>query len=247
MTREAPGDGGRDHGMSLVECLMATTIALALAGGFCHSWLTYQSEYRAQMEHVARDEEARFALAFLVEELRLAAWGDQGRDCPASGVQVSASELSFVANVYDRTSRLSGPALAGDDGVTMSAQAFEPNDTVRIVDVGDETDPSDDVAECRTVIAVTGNRAMLDRALTRTYNVGAPVLSLNRMSYVFDERRRWLMRAQDGSSQRVADNVDSLALAWSDRTLTITIGMHPPRATSKPIQVERRIVFPDAP
>lgn len=239
--------GTGQRGMTLVECLVATTVAVALAGGFCHAWLTYQSEYRTQMARVARGEQARFALAFLVDELRLAVWGDQGQHCPASGVQLVDAGVSFAANVYDRTTRLAQPALVGQNGLTLSAQVFEPNDLVQIVDVGDPTDPSDDIAECGTVTAVAGSRVTIDRSLTRAYPVDNRVLALSAVSYVLDERRGRLMRSQDGANQRVADGVESLALAWNDRTLTIGIGMQPPSATSQSIRAERWIVFQDIP
>ncbi len=248
MTSANPeGDWRGQHGTTLLECLVASAIAVALAGGFCSALLGAQSSYRGQTGRLALSQQAQFALDFLVDELRMAVWADRGLDCPNPGVQLAEARVSFLANLYDRNAHLSQAASAAQSRLVFAPRVFEPNDAVEIVDVRDPADPSDDVAECRRVIEAGAGGVTVDRPLTRSYPAGSQVHALNAVSYALDERNGRLMRSQDGTSQRVAQEIESFSLAWSDRTLTIRIGMKRRQPNNAPVRAERWITFEDIP
>jgi prepilin-type N-terminal cleavage/methylation domain-containing protein len=234
------------RGTTLIECLVATAIVVVLAGGFCHALVTYQAGYRAHASRVALHQQSQFALDLLVEEMSLAVWTSQGAGCPEPGVQSVGPRLSFVANLYDRTTELRDPAGSGQTELIVARTVFESNDLVRIVSVGDPADPSDDREECVRLTEVAGSRLTTARPLTGSYHIGSQMSAINLVSYNFDGRRGRLMRSQDGGSQRVAGDVSEFVAEWTDRELLLAMGMRS-ASSEHSVRWERRIAFRDRP
>ncbi len=215
-------------GMTLVECLVATAIGAVIAAGLCHALLTYQSGYLSQTVRIDRDQQARFALDLMVEELQVAERVVRGSGCAEPGVRIDEARLSFAANLYDRTTALREPASAGQGNIVVTTgPTLDPNDLIMLVDVADPSDPSDDVAECLKVAQRTGDQVILSAPLTRSYPAGTRISVSNWVSYALDARRGRLMRTQDGASQRVAQEVAIFSASAEGPAIVLRIEMRP--------------------
>jgi prepilin-type N-terminal cleavage/methylation domain-containing protein len=230
------------RGMTLVECLVSTAIGAVIAAGLCHALLTYQSGYQSQTTRIDRDQQARFALDLMVEELRVAEQVVRGSGCAEPGVRIDEAHLSFAANLYDRTTVLREPASAGQRNIVVTTgPTLDPNDLIMLVGVADPSDPSDDVAECLKVAQRTGDQVTLETPLTRSYPVGTRVSVSNQVTYALDARRGRLMRTQDGASQRVAQEVAVFSAGEEDPAIVLRIEMRPVNPGVAPA-VWRRVI-----
>ena len=215
-------------GMTLVECLVSTAIGGWIAAGLCHALLTYQSGYQRQTARVDRDQQARFALDLMTEELRVAERVARGPGCAEPGVHIDEARLSFTANLYDRTTALREPASSGQRSIVVATgPTLDPNDLIMLVGVADPSDPSDDVAECLKVAQRTGDQVDLETPLTRAYPAGTRVSVSNQVTYTLDDRRGRLMRRQDGASQRVAQEVAAFSAGAEGPSVVLRVEMRP--------------------
>jgi prepilin-type N-terminal cleavage/methylation domain-containing protein len=230
------------RGMTLVECLVSTAIGAVIAAGLCHALLTYQSGYQSQTTRIDRDQQARFALDLMVEELRVAEQVVRGSGCAEPGVHIDEAHLSFAANLYDRTTALREPASAGQRNIVVTTgTTLDPNDLIMLVGVADPSDPSDDVAECLKVAQRTGDQVTMETSLTRSYPAGTRVSVSNRVTYALDARRGRLMRTQDGASQRVAQEVAVFSAGAEGPAIVLRIEMRPANPGVAPA-VWRRVI-----
>ena len=229
-------------GMTLVECLVSTAIGAAIAAGLCHALLTYQSGYQGQTARIDRDQQARFALDLMVEELRVAERVVRGSGCAEPGVHIDEAHLSFAANLYDRATVLREAVSAGQRRIVVAmGPTPDPNDFIMLIDVADRGDPSDDVAECLKVAQRTGDQVVLGAPLTRSYPVGTRVSVSNQVTYALDARRGRLMRTQDGASQRVAQEVAIFSASAEGPAIVLRIEMRPANLGVAPA-VWRRVI-----
>ena len=241
--KENPGQ----RGTTLVECLIATGIGVALVAVFGHTLIAHQAAYRDQLARLNATQEADFALALIADELHTAVQSIPGQGCPEPGVQVQSSQISFAANLYDRTTELGEPAPSAQSSlVVRSSSVFEVNDLVMIVGVGDPADPSDDVAECRAIEAIVGDRVTVHSPLTRSYPLGSAVSVLNRVRYSYDVLRGRVMRSQDGSSQRVAQGVTAFSVVREGASLVVNIGLRASNPAVPSRTWQRRVVLEDS-
>jgi hypothetical protein len=240
--KECPGQ----RGTTLVECLIATGIGVALVAVFGHTLLTHQAAYRDQLARLDITQQADFALTLITDELRTAVQVIHGEGCPEPGVQIQNSQISFAANLYDHTTELreQAPSTQGSF-VVRSSTVFEVNDVVMIVGVGDPADPSDDVAECRAIEEIVGDRVTLHDPLSRSYPLGSPVSVLNRVRYVYDAHRGRLMRSQDGSSQRIAQGVTAFSVEGEGPTIVVSLGLRASNPAVLSRTWQRRVVLED--
>lgn len=230
------------RGMTLVECVVSTAIGAVIAAGLCHALLTYQSGYQSQTARIDRDQQARFALDLMVEELRVAERVVRGSGCAEPGVHIGDARVAFAANLYDRTTALREPASSGQDSiVVMTGRTLDSNDRVMLIDVADQEDPSDDVAECLKIAQRTGDQVVLGAPLTRSYPVGTRVSVSNQVTYALDARRGRLMRTQDGASQRMAQEVAVFSADEEDPAIVLRIEMRPANPGVAPA-VWRRVI-----
>lgn len=230
------------RGMTLVECLVSTAIGAVIAAGLCHALLTYQFGYQSQTARIDRDQQARFALDLMVEELRVAERVIRGSGCAEPGVHIGDARVAFAANLYDRTTALREPTSAGQRHITVAAgPTLDPNDLIMLVGVADRWDPSDDVAECLKVVQRTGDTVTLETPLTRSYPSGTRVSVSNQVTYALDARRGRLMRTQDGASQRVAQEVAVFSAGEEDPAIVLRIEMRPANLGVEPA-VWRRVI-----
>ncbi|OGW61893.1 MAG: hypothetical protein A2638_05705 [Nitrospirae bacterium RIFCSPHIGHO2_01_FULL_66_17] len=230
------------RGMTLVECLVSTAIGAAIAAGLCHALLTYQSGYQGQTARIDRDQQARFALDLMVEELRVAERVVRGSGCAEPGVHIGEARVAFAANLYDRATALREEASAGQRRIVVAmGPTPDPNDFIMLIDVADRGDPSDDVAECLKVAQRTGDQVVLGAPLTRSYPVGTRVSVSNQVTYALDARRGRLMRTQDGASQRVAQEVAIFSASAEGPAIVLRIEMRPANLGVAPA-VWRRVI-----
>ncbi|MBI3606435.1 MAG: hypothetical protein HY207_00535 [Nitrospirae bacterium] len=240
--KEFPGQ----QGTTLVECLLATGIGVALVAMFVHALWTHQAAYRDQLARLDTTQQADFALAMMADELRIAVQAIHGQGCPEPGVQVQSAQISFAANLYDHTTELREQApVAQGSLVVRSSSVFEVNDLVMIVGVGDPADPSDDVAECRVIEQIVGDRVTVRGTLTRSYPLGSAVFVLNRIRYSYDALRGRLMRSQDGASQRIAQGVRVFSIGREGRTIVVSLGLRALNPAAPSPTWQRRILFED--
>jgi hypothetical protein len=236
------------RGTTLVECLIATGIGVSLVAVFVHTLLGHQAAYRDQLVRLDTTQQADFALAVIAEELHTAVQTIDGQGCPEPGIQVQSSQISFAANLYDRTTELRERAQSAQGAlVVRSPSVFEVNDLVMVVGVGDPADPSDDIAECRAIEEIVGDRLTVHGALTRSYPQGSTVSALNRLRYSYDASRSRLMRSQDGASQRIAQEVTAFSVKEEDRTILVNLWLRTSNPTGSPLAWQRRIPIEDAP
>lgn len=229
-------------GMTLVECLVSTAIGGLIAAGLCHVLLTYQSGYQSQTTRIDHDQQARFALDLMAEELQVAERVARGPGCAEPGVHIGDARVAFAANLYDRTTALREPASAGQRNIAVTTgPTLDPNDLIMLVGVADPSDPSDDVAECLKVAQRTGEQVTLETSLTRSYPAGTRVSVSNRVTYALDARRGRLMRTQDGASQRVAQDVAVFSAGEEDPAIVLRIEMRPANPGVAPA-VWRRVI-----
>ena len=230
------------RGMTLVECVVSTAIGAVIAAGLCHALLTYQFGYQSQTARIDRDQQARFALDLMVEELRVAERVVRGSGCAEPGVHIDEARLSFAANLYDRATALREEASAGQRRIVVATgPTLDPNDFIMLVDVADPSDPSDDVAECLKVAQRTGDQVTLEMPLTRVYPAGTRVSVSNQVSYALDARRGRFMRTQDGASQRVAQEVAVFSAGAEGPAIVLRIEMRPANPGVAPA-VWRRVI-----
>jgi len=230
------------RGMTLVECLVATAIGGLIAAGLCHALLTYQSGYLSQTARIDRDQQARFALDLMTEELQVAERVVRGSGCAEPGVHIDEARLSFAANLYDRTTTLREPASAGQRSIVVATGAtLDPNDLIVLVGVADAADPSDDVAECLKVLERTGDEVTLETPLTRAYPAGTRVSVSNQVTYALDARRGRLMRTQDGASQRIGQEVAAFSANAEGPAIVLRLEMRPANPGVAPV-VWRRVI-----
>jgi Tfp pilus assembly protein PilW len=228
--------------MTLVECLVSTAIGGLIAAGLCHVLLTYQSGYQSQTTRIDHDQQARFALDLMAEELQVAERVVRGSGCAEPGVHIGDARLSFAANLYDRTTALREPASAGQRNIVVATGAtLDPNDLIMLVGVADASDPSDDVAECLKVAQRTGDQVILSDLLTRSYPSGTRVSVSNSVTYVLDARRGRLMRTQDGASQRIGQEVVAFLANAEGPAIVLRIEMRPVNPGVAPV-VWRRVI-----
>jgi hypothetical protein len=213
-----------------------------IAAGLCHALLTYQSGYLSQTARIDRNQQARFALDLMAEELQVAERVARGPGCAGPGVHIGEARLSFAANLYDRTTALRELASAGQRNIAvMTGPTLDPNDLIMLVGVADPSDPSDDVAECLKVVQRTGDQVILETPLTRSYPSGTRVSVSNSVTYVLDARRGRLMRTQDGASQRVAQEVAIFSASAEGPGIVLRIEMRPANPGVAPA-VWRRVI-----
>ena len=108
------------RGMTLVECLVSTAIGGLIAAGLCHVLLTYQSGYQSQTTRIDHDQQARFALDLMVEELRVAERVVRGSGCAEPGVHIGEARVAFAANLYDRATVLREAVSAGQRRIVVA-------------------------------------------------------------------------------------------------------------------------------
>ena len=238
--KEFPGQ----HGTTLVECLLATGIGVALVAVFVHTLLAHQAAYRDQIVRLDTTQQADFALALMADELRTAVQAIHGQGCPEPGVQVQSAQISFAANLYDHTTELREQApVAQGSLVVRSSSVFEVNDLVMIVGVGDPADPSDDVAECRAIEEIVGDRVTVHGTLTRSYPLGSSVSVLNRVRYSYDAGRGRLMHSQDGASQRIAQGVTAFSVVEEGPTIVVSLGLRGSNPAHPFMTWQRRVML----
>jgi Tfp pilus assembly protein PilW len=240
--KEFPGQ----RGTTLVECLIATGIGVALVAVFGHTLLTHQAAYRDQLARLDTTQQADFALTLITDELHAAVQVIHGEGCPEPGGQIQNSQISFAANLYDHTTELREQAPSAQSNLVVRASSvFEVNDLVMIVGVGDPADPSDDVAECREIDEIVDDRVTVHDPLSRSYPLGSPVSVLNRVRYVYDAHRGRLMRSQDGSSQRIAQGVTAFSVEGEGPTIVVSLGLRASNPAVRSRTWQRRVVLED--
>ncbi|MEO5657774.1 MAG: prepilin-type N-terminal cleavage/methylation domain-containing protein [Nitrospiria bacterium] len=214
------------HGMTLVECVVSVAISSLIAAGVCQTLLAYQSGYHRQTTRVDRDQQARFALDLMVEEARVAERVARGPGCAEPGLHLDDARLSFAANLYERTTVLREPVSSGRRSMVVAAGALlDHRDRILLIGIGDPADPSDDVAECLKVAGRAGDQVDLETPLIHSYPTGTRISVSNQVTYTLDARRGRLMRAQDGASQRVAQDVAAFSARVEGAAIVLRLEM----------------------
>lgn len=229
------------RGSSLLELLTATSIGLSLAALLGYTVTAFQADYRRSVTRIGGDQQARFALALLADELDALLDVPPSATCPPPGVQIETGRVEFTANLYGRTTRLRGVASPG--GLEIAVEpggTFEAGDLVMIVDVKAPQDPGDDLAECVRIADIATGRWTLQSPLPGAFPAGSPVALVNRVVYALDRVGR-LMRTQDGGTQRVAQDVEAFHARLDGASVVVRLALRPASAWT------RRIVLKDAP
>ncbi|TQV77559.1 prepilin-type N-terminal cleavage/methylation domain-containing protein [Aliikangiella marina] len=92
----------KQKGFSLVELMVAALLGLVLLGGVIQLFLGSNENYRMQDELASIQEDGRFALMFLNEQIEMAGWTD-----PSSSQVVSAIDFGNSADGLNDTIAMS--------------------------------------------------------------------------------------------------------------------------------------------
>ena len=137
---QSAGLGRREHGVTLVEMMVALVVGLILRAGIVQLFASNKRAYRLQEGANVLNENARFALAQIQYDLRMADhWGG-----------VEASDITLLSGLDSVTGNCAGTAAAivatglyGFDGTTASPLAcipatdYVPNSDILVVRYAD--------------------------------------------------------------------------------------------------------------
>lgn len=186
-------NNSNQKGFSLIEIMIAMTIALVLMAGIMGIMSSSKRTYSIQQDLARLQENARFAMEFISTDLRMAGYlgcsGQAGLPTPwfnvcngacninAGGVAMncSGSNSSDCFRVSYLDANAGAFALEHLSGTTpiLQTKGMGPfaATTQGAISVGDIVVASDcGGAEARTVTAVAGNGITINRALSRNYD-----------------------------------------------------------------------------
>jgi len=171
----------KQRGFSLIEILIALTIALVLMAGIMGIMSSSKRTYSIQQDLARLQENARFAMEFITSDLRMAGYFGCAGKASLPMVWMTATDGSgannsdgFMVRYLDANpGAFAVEHLSGTTPLlnTAGTGPFDPT-TLGSIAVGDTLVASDcGGAEQRTVAAVATNGGVtLDRGLARTYN-----------------------------------------------------------------------------
>lgn len=228
----------QERGNTVVELLVATLLGLGLAGVLGHSIIAYQTGYHRAAARINSHQQAQRVLALMADEVTSAQKTVAAANCPAAGIRLTAGRLEFWGNLYDRSTMLQETApLGASEIVVASRDAFESGDSVKVVNVGDPVDPSDDASECLRIADIRAGRWTLEQPLTQVFQAGSPVTLVNHVAYALDRYGR-LMRTQDGGTQRIAQDVEGFGVEVDSTLLVLRLTMNGVGEWTRRVSVE---------
>jgi type II secretory pathway pseudopilin PulG len=244
--------GNLQGGFTIIEAVIALAITGVAAAGV-EQLLVGQVRHLARQEMTAeRRQEGRAAMAVLARELRLAgvpATPDVVCHSMLEGIEVEASTVRFLANLYGVATRLAAPAAVGDavlqipddagirsgEAAVSPGTAFAAHDVIYLYDPGRAGDESDDRVECHR-LERAGRAGVITLeagdAVRRPFPTGSRVQVINEVRYAHDAARHQLMRTVDGGTQSVADRVESAQFSRQQGRMTARIVSDPRPAGS---------------
>jgi prepilin-type N-terminal cleavage/methylation domain-containing protein len=216
----------KQQGFTLVELMVVVAIFMFIIAAVLEAYTTQQHASVTQEQVSDAQQNGQIAMDFLSKEIRMAGFG-----MPATAVNGFSNAISPAIN-NDATS--GNGVLDGTDQITvvtgyrqistLANAATQGTFTITLNNNGNNFDTNKKKYVCidattqednYVVSSGAGNTLTLSSALTRDYDVGAPVFLVKAITYSVNEARV-LTRDENtgGGAQTIAPNIEDLQFAY---------------------------------
>ncbi|HEX9756858.1 MAG TPA: hypothetical protein VGB26_03550 [Nitrospiria bacterium] len=196
------------NGISLVETLLGTALTLLILGfalDFGSSCLTRFS----QMEHqIEIQQQTRIGIEMLMHEIKKAGYGLPS-GWPAFLV-IGPSFVSFQSNLDEIQTRLTSDAFPGSTVIFVeSGKGFRAGKSILICTGG--VCEEGILNNHGSIFSLT-----LKNSLNHFFPSGSSVNVLNRVSYYLNQKNQLLRKVDQGGTNEVANQVQTLKMKYQD-------------------------------